>query len=315
MDATAMRTDPRLTDPDAARHVASINAGRSGQPSSREVGPAEARRRVLKPRVPDDERAVTRDLDVPAEGLTLRARLYVPRDPRPGVMLFFHGGGWVTGDLEMNDVLCRDLAAQSGTPVLSVDYRLAPEHPFPAPIEDGLAAVSWIAAGGLGASLPSGGAGPLLLAGHSAGGNIAAALAIRLRDLGVGVARQVLLCPILDHDLDTGSYRRFGDGLVLTRSEMEWFWDQYEPDAARRLDPLASPLRSPDLSGLAPAIVVVGGCDPLRDEGVAYAGRLADAGVPAVLIERPGVPHLFLNFPPMPCRDETVARVAEELGA
>lgn len=315
MDAAQERLDPRLIDRDAARHVASINAGRAGQRSSREVGPAEARRRVRKPRVPDDARAATHDVEVPSDAGAIAARLYLP-DPRAaGVMLFFHGGGWVTGDLEMNDVLCRDLAAQSGRAILSVDYRLAPEHPFPAPIEDGIAVARWVADGGLDALLPGAADGGLLVAGHSAGGNIAAALALRLRDAGVAVERQVLLCPILDSDLDTASYRAFGDGLVLTRSEMAWFWDQYQPDAGRRADPLASPLRAVDLTGLAPAIVVVGGCDPLRDEGVAYARRLEGAGVPTRLIERAGVPHLFLNFPPMPCRDEVVAQVAGAIGA
>jgi acetyl esterase len=203
--------------------------------------------------------------------------------------VYLHGGGWVTGDLEYSDSLCRHLAADAGCEVLSVDYRLAPEHPFPTPLEDAYGALCWaedqLAAGR-----------PLVVAGDSAGGALAAACAQRSRDeSGPHLSGQLLVYPVLDADLSRESYTA-NRGMVLGPQEMEWFWDHYLPDARGRGHPSASPLRAENLSRLPPTVLVVADLDPLRDEGLAYATRLSGSGVPVRLRHVPGLVHGFLRF-------------------
>ncbi|MET0933556.1 MAG: alpha/beta hydrolase [Mycetocola sp.] len=304
--------DSRLTDVGAAQHVALMNALTGNLAPVWSVGPGEARRRAQKSRTPDDDRVTSYDLRIPGASELRDARVYLPNPHVAGVLLFFHGGGWVLGDLEMNDGLCRQLALRSGAAVVSLDYRLAPEHPFPAGLEDAAAALTWLASG----AGPGEPGGPIAVGGHSAGGNFAAVLARRSRDGFLPpVVHQLLLCPVLDSDVNRASYLEFGDGLLLTREDMIFFWDQYLPDGANRVSPDASPLRVADARGLPPATVVVAGADPLRDEALEYGSRLRNAGVPVREIVQPGVPHLFLTFPPSGGTVQALQAAGESLRA
>src|SRR6185312_790047 len=209
-----------------------------------------------------------RDIVIPSQAGGLPARVYSPSAKAPGVVIYYHGGGWVVGSLDGWDPAVRALAAASGCDVVSVDYRLAPEHAFPAAADDAYDALVWVAsASGLAAGRP------VVVAGDSAGGNLAAVSALRARDFGgPPIALQVLVYPVVDCDLDRRSYHEYGgDELILNRRDMVWFWDHYAPDPATRANPYASPLRASSLSGLPPAYVVTAEHDPLRDEGFAYA--------------------------------------------
>jgi acetyl esterase len=219
------------------------------------------------------EMAEVRDEMIRNGDVEIGARIYVPNGFRAGVVVYYHGGGWVTGALDDYNVLCRSMADACHAIVVSVDYRLAPENPFPAALEDALAGARWALR-----SLSE--SGPFVIAGDSAGGNLAAVCARELTmSDATNIALQVLVCPVLDHDFETGSYEDFGAGFVLSRADMEWYWEQYVPDARVRDDARASPLRAPDLAGLPRSLLVLAGCDPLRDEGLSYATRLAEAGV------------------------------------
>jgi acetyl esterase len=213
--------------------------------------------------------------------------------PAPAVV-YCHGGGWVLCDLETHDIPCRNLANATGAVVVSVDYRLAPEHRFPAAVDDAYAALQWVHdhAGDLGVNPDR-----LAIAGDSAGGNLTAALALAARDQGGPPLRfQLLIYPVLDHDFGRPSMIENADGYFLTATHMRWYWDQYVPDVAVRDDPLASPLRATDVRGLPPAYVVTAECDPLRDEGHAYADRLRAAGVPVTYRCAPGMFHGFFGM-------------------
>lgn len=221
------------------------------------------------------ELANVENLDIAGPHGPIPLRIYYPVGEPLGTCVFFHGGGWVIGDLDQTDATCRRLAGKSGCVIISVHYRLAPEFPYPQPLDDCWAAVHW-AAEKFG--------GRLLLAGESAGGNLAAACAIRARDAGAPqLAGQVLVYPVTDHDFTTGSYRQVGEkGWLLSTADMRYFWDHYCPAGVDRNVPEISPLHVETTAGLAPALVVLGELDPLRDEGLAYALRLAQGGVPVV---------------------------------
>jgi len=224
---------------------------------------------------PGPEVASVRDISIPGQAGEIPARVYSPVANPPGTVVFYHGGGWVIGSVDDWDAVARALAVASGCDLVSVDYRLAPEHQFPAATDDAFDALVWV-----GSSLAGGR--PLVVAGDSAGGNLAAVSALRARDAGgPALALQVLIYPVTDHDLDRPSYHDYdGTGFIVNRGDMAWFWDHYAPDVAARANPYASPLRATDLSGLPPAYVVTAEHDPLRDEGFAYAERLRAAGVP-----------------------------------
>jgi acetyl esterase len=234
-----------------------------------------------------------RDIVIPSRAGGMPARLYSPSAAAPGVVLYFHGGGWVLGSVDAWDAAVRALAAESGCDVVSVDYRLAPEHVFPAAADDAFDALTWVAAeSGLAAGRP------VIVAGDSAGGNLAAVAALQARDTGgPAVALQVLVYPVVDCDLDRHSYREYdGDELILNRRDMAWFWDRYAPDPATRGNPYASPLRAADLTGLPPAYLVTAEHDPLRDEGFDYAERLRDARVPVEHRHFGSQIHAFFNY-------------------
>jgi acetyl esterase len=222
-------------------------------------------------------------------------RVYSPEGPGPlPVVIYFHGGGWVSGDLDMHDSTCRRIANRARAVVVNVDYRLAPEHRFPDAFDDAWVAVQWTHdhAAELG-----GDPGRLAVAGSSAGGNLAAAVALRARDeRAPRIDLQVLIYPVLDSRLDTDSFRENAEGYLLTATQMEWYWNQYVPDTSDRKDWRVSPMHADSLAGLPPAIVVVAEHDPLKDEGEAYASRLQEEGVAAEVTCYEGQIHGFMGF-------------------
>jgi acetyl esterase len=236
-------------------------------------------------------------LSIPAPGNQMPARLYVALDAPPApqpMLVYFHGGGWVIGDLDTHDSVCRFLAQHSGCRVLSVGYRLAPEHPFPTPVEDAVAAFAWAHehAADLGADPAR-----LAVGGDSAGGNLSTALCLQNRESGhAQPAMQLLLYPVTDAVGGQQSRDTFAEGFLLTRDDMEWFESHYIPDGIDDADPRASMMRARDVSELPAAYVATAGFDPLRDEAEIYAERMREAGVRVVLQRHPGLIHGFANL-------------------
>lgn len=272
--------DPRKLHP---YHQAIIDANRAaGRPYFHQLSPAAARELLRagiaaapKPTdLPDLASVTNREIEGPLGPIAVR--IYQPLGEPVGTCVFFHGGGWVIGDLDQVDATCRRLAGKSGCTIISVDYRMAPEHSYPHPLNDCWAALEWAAAAF---------SGPFLVAGESAGGNLAAACAIRARDRGGPVlAGQLLAYPVTDHDFQTPSYREIGGrNWLLSTADMRWFWDHYCPLGVDRCSSEISPLHVVETRGLPPAMIVLGEFDPLRSEGLAYAVRLADGGVPVSL--------------------------------
>ncbi|HVZ09564.1 alpha/beta hydrolase [Rhodopila sp.] len=246
-------------------------------------------------RIPALASVVNRDMQGPAGSLALRVYTPVGEGPFP-LIVFFHGSGFVVCDLDTHDVMCRNLCAGAGCVVVSVDYRLAPEHKFPAAPDDCLAATRWAQAN---ASALGADPGCVFVAGDSAGGNLAAVTALRLRDEGGPALRgQLLIYPVTDyHDPGTPSMVENAEGYGLTRDGMIWFWGHYLVEPSHGTHPHASPLRADDLRGLPPAMVITAQYDPLRDEGEYYADKLRAAGVPVVMKRWDGMNHGFFNLP------------------
>jgi acetyl esterase len=241
---------------------------------------------------PGEPVAAVHELAIPAPGGDVPARAFAPAgDPPLPVVVYLHGGGWVFGTLDSFDTVGRALANASGAIVIVVDYRLAPEHPFPAGLEDAVAAVRWAAAH---AGEIGGDPGRLAVAGDSAGGNLATVAARRLRG-EIELRLQALVYPVCDAGVNTPSYRECADGYGLTAASMRRFWDLYL-DGSDGLQPDASPLRADDLAGVAPAYVITAEHDPLRDEGEAYAAALERAGVRVELRRYPGAVHGFWRW-------------------
>ncbi|WP_214406183.1 alpha/beta hydrolase [Pseudonocardia lacus] len=234
------------------------------------------------------------DVRVPVEGGDILVRVLTPTEDPRGVLVYFHGGGWVIGEIAEFETLGRTLAERTGLTTLLVDYRLAPEHRYPTAVEDSWAALRWAEAN-RSSLAPSGG--PLVVAGDSAGGNISAIMAQRAKAAGgPAIGLQVLVYPVTDADVDNESYTDPANQLMLSRDSMIWFWDHYAPDPAARALPDASPIRAEDLSGLPPAVVLTAEHDVLRDEGEAYARRLAWAGVPVQHRRFEGQMHGFFTM-------------------
>jgi len=233
------------------------------------------------------------DLRMPMpDGAALPARLYAPSRERLPVLLYLHGGGFTIGNLETHDGLCRQLALRSGAAVVAVDYRLAPEHRFPIAVDDSWAAMRWLSEQGDALGLDSA---RLAIGGDSAGGTLAAVAALHARDIGLRLALQLLITPGTTAHQDTPSHRQFANGFLLDAEGIAWFFDHY---IARedRSDWRFAPLNADDVEGVAPACVILAECDPLVDEGVAYADKLRAAGVAVDLELYRGVTHDFIKM-------------------
>lgn len=256
--------------------------------------------------------ATVENRTIPGPAGELPVRIYTPAGSGPfPALVFFHGGGWMIGDLDTQDGPCRTLANGAACIVVSVDYRLAPEHKFPAAPEDTYAATKWVAANAASINVdPT----RLAVGGDSAGGNLTAVTAQMARDRGgPRLAFQLLIYPVTDGACDTMSYRDNADGYLLTKDMMQWFWNHYVRNGVDRQNPMASPLRAQSLSGLPPALVQTAEFDPLRDEGEAYAARLEDAGVRVTLTRYNGMIHGFFGMASV--IDQARAAVAEAAGA
>ncbi len=272
----------------------------AGGPPLEQMEVPAAREMYLAMRPPTAGAAVAKveDRRIPGgAGVEIPVRIYTPEGgdgPFP-IVVYFHGGGWVIGDLETHDHWCRDIASGVPAVVVAVDYRLAPETRFPAAAEDCFAATRWAAAN---AKSLHGDPARLAVAGDSAGGNLSAAVAQMARDRGgPAIAFQLLICPVTEYGFDTASYRDNADGYLLTKSAMVWFWHHYLADPAKEgRDPRASPMRAQSLAGLPPAHVVTAEYDPLRDEGEAYAAKLRQAGVPVTSKRYDGQIHNFFTM-------------------
>jgi acetyl esterase len=274
----------------------------AGRPAYETLSPQEAREFYLQARLvtnPDPPELKSEPLSIPAAHGSIPARIYTPNKIRqagglaPG-LIFFHGGGWVIGDLDTHDVACRKLADDGQLIVISVDYRRAPEHKFPAAVDDAIAATAWIAGHAKELGID---AARLLVGGDSAGGNLAAVVALAARDgNGPVISGQVLIYPATDFAMTHASHREPETSLLLTHSVIRWFRDHYLNGAADAHDWRASPARASTLSGLPPAYVLTAGADPLRDEGDEYATRLKDAGVAVTHRTFPGQFHGFFTM-------------------
>ena len=258
-----------------------------------ELAPAEARKNEMLVLKPGPVMSSVTDVSIPGPGGDLRLRVYDPHggDPKP-TLLWFHGGGWVLGDLDMDDGTCRRIAARAGCKVVSVEYRLAPESRFPAAPEDCYAAASWVAANGRTVGLDGG---RLAVGGDSAGGTLAAAVCLMARDRGgPPIRRQLMVCPVMDHYFSTPSYLEYGDSYRPTTQLMRWFWGHYLADPEDADDPRAAPLRAGNFSNLPPATIITAEYDVLRSEGEDYAARLRDAGVHVTLTRYDGTIHFLV---------------------
>lgn len=252
------------------------------------------------------------DCTLPAfDGARLPARLYAPStEPGLPAMLYLHGGGFTIGNLETHDSLCRQIALRSGAAVLALDYRLAPEHPFPCAVDDSWAALHWLHAHAASLGLD---ASRLAVGGDSAGGTLAAVTALHARDSGLSLAAQILITPGTTAHADTPSHRLFAEGFLLDAASIGWFFDQYIPHS-RRGDWRFAPLNADDVAGVAPACVILAECDPLVDEGLAYADKLRAAGVPVELELYRGLTHDFIKMARMlPEASAAQAVIAEAL--
>ena len=272
--------------------------------------PQEARAARRAPQGEPEAVAHVEDRTIPGPGGEIPVRIYVPKGNGPfGVLVYFHGGGWVVGNIEMTDQPCRMLTNAGRCVTISVDYRLAPEHKFPAGPEDCYAATKWAADNAAALNCD---AARIAVGGTSAGATLAAAVALMARDRGgPRVAYQLLVYPATTSALDTPSHREFAKDsyYILSRADMEWFWGHYLGSEADRNNPYACPAYATTLRGVAPAFVITAEYDPLRDEGEAYAARLREEGVQVVLRRYDGVTHGFFGMPAQ--LDKAKAAIAE----
>ena len=267
-----------------------------GLPPNNEVSPEQARiNGKLRPRAPGPEVGKVEDCTIPGPDGEVPVRIYTPAGsgPFPG-LAWFHGGGWVVGDLDTADGSSRHLCVGANCVVVSVDYRLAPETKFPGPAEDCYAATQWLASNAVSLNVD-----PTRIAtgGDSAGGNLSAAVSLMSRDRGgCNLVFQLLVYPVTERNFQTVSYIENGEGYSLSRDGMIWFWDHYLAGDADATNPYAAPMHASDLSGLPPALVITAEFDPLRDEGEAFGQKLAEAGVPTTCTRYDGMTHGFFGM-------------------
>ena len=268
-----------------------------GHPSLDKVPAAEARRLYRETRAalrpPAPALPVVGDLNAEGTAGSIPLRLYRPSNGVLPALIYFHGGGWVLGDLDTHDAVCRQLAVQAGVVVIAVDYRLAPEHPFPAAVDDCYSATAWISANAVALGVDNT---RLAVGGDSAGGGLATVVTLMARSGGPSLKYQVLVYPVTDLRAQTESYSKYADGYLLTRNMMRWFIAQYAQTADDVRDWRASPLLAPSVDGVPPAIIITAGMDPLRDDGEAYARRLEEAGVGVEYLCLGGMIHGFLTM-------------------
>jgi acetyl esterase len=297
-------------DPQLAPLIEELDAG---FPSVHTMTGAQARAAIRARFVPaarPEPVAEVFDQTIPGPGGDIPVRIYRPDGSGLPILVYAHGGGFVFCDLDSHDGLCREIANRVPAVVVSVAYRLAPEHRWPAAADDFYAATQWAAH-----NAPSlgGDAGRVVVGGDSAGGNLAAVTALMARDRGgPTLAAQLLLYPVLAADFDTESYRLFGRGYYNPRPAMQWYWDQYVPSKADRAHPYAAPLHA-ELHDLPPAVVVIAGHDPLRDEALAYAAELDASGVRVVRAQFDGAIHGFMSMPSLDIAREARRRASGEL--
>src|SRR4051795_8317985 len=289
----------------------------AGPPFLYELSPAEARAVVdeLQAAPIDKLPVADRWITVPADVGDVRVRIVRPPDAagRLPVILYMHGGGWVLGNADTHDRLVREFAVGTGAAVAFVEYARSPEAQYPVAIEQGYATAQWIVREGAANQLDPD---RIAVAGDSVGGNMTAALTLMAQERGdVRFVHQSMYYPVTDAAMDTGSYEQFAEGYFLTAKMMEWFWDAYQPDLDRRLEPFASPLRASDeqLGGLPPAFVIVGEADVLRDEGEAYAARLREAGTPVIIVRYDGITHDFMMLNPLSDTHATRAAISQAI--
>ena len=281
-----------------------------------EMEVAEARQAILQLFQVENPEPVAKveDRTIPTPNGDLPIRLYTPEGDGPlPVLVFFHGGGWVVGNLESHDATCRALANAAGCITLAVDYRLAPEHKFPAAPEDCYEATKWAV---LNAAALGGDPQRVAVGGDSAGGNLAAAVALMSGDRGApSLAYQLLLYPVTNHSFDTESCKQNGEDYLLTKDSMVWFWDHYLENDEAGKNPYASPLLAKYVNSPPPGLVITAEFDPLRDEGEAYGKRLQDAGADIKISRYDGTIHGFFSFFHLDAQKKALAEVAEELKA
>jgi len=298
LDVTSStRQDPEArVDPQARDVIAYLSS--LGLPPIDRIPPTEARRQYREVRAtlrpPAPVLHDVRDLHADGKGGPIPLRLYRPSEGVLPVFVFFHGGGWVVGDLDTHDVVCRQIARDAGAAVIAVDYRLAPEHPFPAASDDAWSATTWIAAHADALAIDPA---RIAVGGDSAGAGLAAVVALMARDSRkLRLALQVLVYPVVDLRAESVSYSKYAEGYLLTRSAMRWYIAQYAPTPEVINDWHASPLLAPWVHSVAPALFIVAELDPLIDEGDAYARRLKGARVPVDYHVVPGMVHGFLTM-------------------
>ena len=282
-------------DPELAAYLDRV-ARELPPPTPFDIPARRARMEAIQRRFPPPDDTVARDDRVIAlPGRELRVRVYRPAAGTHPAIVYFHGGGWVAGSVTTHDGACATLAQDAQVVVASVEYRLAPENPFPRPNDDAFGALEWVAANAreLGADTAR-----LAVGGDSAGAHLAAGLAQEARARGIPLAFQLLIYPVIEPDFETSSYREHAVSATLTRADMMDYWRHYVGEALDTRDPRAVPSRAASLADLPPAHVVVAELDPLRDEGVRYAGLLRAAGVPTTLVEAPRLTHGFLRAAP-----------------